>query len=277
MDRGILYFAKGEPFIEEAKLSAGQVKRVMPECPITIVADRAVDAECFDEVLLDESEFLKRDKPQALRRTPYERTIYLDTDTYVHQPIDELFDLLDRFGMGLRKNKSTVHVPENDDTDPNSDLPEGFPEFNAGVIPYRMTPAVEELLREWERLCHPDHEADQRSFRPALYQSAVRFTAIPNRYNCMYRNANVVTETVKVFHGPLVERGRNRVDLREALDKLNRSTASRLYYVYGNTLFVDPSPFALFKPWLRATQLRDLMRSHGLGETAHLAFEKLRR
>jgi len=248
---------------------------VMPETPISIVADRKPGADLFDEILLDTSAFEKRNKPQAMRRTPYERTIYLDTDTYVHEPINELFDLLDRFDLAVRRNKSEVHVPAVHNGGPNSEVPESFPEFNSGVVPYRKTPAMWEFLHGWERLCLPNHEWDQRSLRPALYDSSVRFTALPNRYNCMYRNGNVVSGSVKVFHGPLVERERNRVDLQEALGKLNRSTDTRLYYVYGNTLFVDPSPPALRKPWLRASQLWDIARSHGLRATTDVVLDEL--
>lgn len=274
-DRGILYFAKGDTFIKEAELSARQVTRVMPEYPISIVADREPDAECFDEVLIDTSEFSKRNKPQAMRRTPYERTIYLDTDTYVQEPIDDLFDLLDEFDLALRRNKGVCHIPETDETDPNADVPEGFPEFNSGVFPYRKTSAVRDLLREWERLCLPDHTADQRSLRPALYNSSVRFTCLPNRYNCMYRNDNIVNKSVKVFHGPLVNRESNRIDLREAVEKLNRSVDCRLYYVYGNTLFVNPSPTDLLKPWLRIAHLWDIFRDHGIRMAAGAALRKV--
>ncbi|PSP72909.1 hypothetical protein BRC86_11250 [Halobacteriales archaeon QS_3_64_16] len=275
MSSGILYFAKGKTFVEEAVLSAQQVANVMPEVPITIVTDREPDAECFEEVLFDTSEFAKRNKPQAMRRTPYDRTIYLDTDTYVDEPIDELFDLLEAFELGLRRNKSAMHVSEVGNVDPNAEVPEAFPEFNSGVIPYRKTAAVWDLLREWERLCLPDHGWDQRSLRPALYDSSVRFTSIPNRYNCIYRNDNVVSGSIKVFHGPLVTRGQNRVALQEAREKLNRSTGSRLHYVYGNTLFTNPSPPLLAKPWLLASQVWDLLRNRGAHATTRLVLRKL--
>ena len=275
MSRGILYFAKGDAFVEEAELSARQVVKVMPDIPVSIVSDREPDAECFDNVIIDTSEFLKRNKPQAMRRTPYERTIYLDTDTYVRDTIDELFDILDEFGLALRRNKAEVHIPEMDDSDPNAQVPDAFPEFNSGIIPYRKTAAVWGLLREGERLCLSDHNWDQRALRPALYDSSVRFTCIPNRYNCMYRNDNIVNGSVKVLHGPLVNRERNRVDLQEALEKLSQSANCRLYYVYANTLFVNPSPTILRKPRLRASQLWGILRDHDIRTTADVVFKHI--
>ncbi|PSP63670.1 hypothetical protein BRC77_06015, partial [Halobacteriales archaeon QH_8_64_26] len=201
-----------------------------------------------------------------------ERTIYLDTDTYVQEPIDELFDLLDEFEFAVRRNRDESHIPTDRSDDPNVGVSDAFPEFNSGVIPYRSTSAVTDLLEAWERQCLPDHESDQRSLRPALYHSSVTFTALPNRYNCIYRNDNVVNKRIKVFHGPLLDRCKNRIELREALRKLNASEACRVYYTYGNTLFVDPSPTFPAKLWYRGLQLRDLVSDRGVRETADLVF-----
>jgi hypothetical protein len=275
MNRGVLYFAKGAAYVNEATASARQVTEVMPEYPISIVTDREVDAECFDRVITDTSEFEKRNKPQAMRRTPYDRTIYLDADTYVQEPIDELFDVLDEFELTARRNRDESHIPAAAEDDPNTDVPDAFPEFNSGVIAYRRTSAVADLFREWERQCLPGHDSDQRAFRPALYNSSARFTSVPNRYNCIYRNDNVVNKRVKVFHGPLISREKNRVELREAMEKLNRSEECRLYHVYGNTLFVDPSPTVLAKPWLYATQLVDIARDRGIDVAVSLVLNEL--
>jgi hypothetical protein len=180
VNQDLLYFAKGETFVAEAERSARQAAKVMPEYPITIVADREPDVDCFDTIIIDKTPFEKRDKPRALQKTPYDRTIYLDTDTYLSDSIVELFDILDEFDLALRCARAQVHVPE------SSPLPDSFPEFNTGVIPYRSTAAMTEMLDDWERRCLPTHDFDQCSLRPALYHSDVRFTPIPNRYNCQY-------------------------------------------------------------------------------------------
>jgi len=272
MDQGLLYLAKGERFITEAERSARQATTVMPECPIAVVADRELDADCFDRVIVDESPFQKRDKPWALRQTPYDQTIYLDTDTYLHDRIDELFEILNAFQLGLQRNRDQAHVPA------DSPLPDAFPEFNSGVIAYRSTEGVLDMLENWERRCCASDEFDQRSLRPALYHSDVRFTPIPNRYNCQYHWDNIVEGPVKVFHGPLVDREARKVHVQDAISKLNSAHGLRLHYRWtehdgrGETegLFVDPRPSLLERGRL-------ILRRHGWGALLKAVATKLRR
>lgn len=238
-EHGILYFAKGEEFIEEAKISAQQANSVMPDCQITVVTDQDVTADCFDTVLGDESPFLKRDKARAMQRTPYDKTLYMDTDTYIDQPAWELFDLLDEFDLAVRKNRDCYHIPTGG-SEVVAGVPPGVPEFNTGIIPYRDTPAVMEMLADWEERCLQDHDSDQRTFRPALYHSDVRFCTLQNRYNCMYRNDNVVNGEVKIFHGPLVDRDRDHISTVVARQKLNQNTGFRIHRTFSGELFVNP-------------------------------------
>lgn len=263
MSRGLLYLAKGDTFVSEATLSAKQASAVMPDYPITVVTDREPEADCFDNVIVDSTQFEKRNKPQALRETPYDQTIYLDTDTYLTDSLTELYDLLGEFDLGVRRDREQAHVPE------KSSLPESFPEFNSGVIVYETTESVVNMLSDWEERCLPSHEFDQRSFRESLFYSDVRFSCIPNRFNCMYRYDDVVDGQVKIFHGPLVDRERNSIDLQEAIPRLNESGHVRLHYSWNGKLFVDPAPSLVTKVY--QTARRDGVRKVLLG-----AIRKLR-
>lgn len=270
-DQGLLYFAKGEQFVAEAERSARRTAAVMPDYPITIVADRAPTADCFDTVVLDESPFDKRDKPQVLQQTPYDRTIYLDTDTYLNDRIDGLFDLLDAFELGLRRSREQAHVPD------DSPLPEAFPEFNSGVIVYQSTDGVMSMLEDWERRCQASDQFDQRSLRLALYHSDIRFTPLPNRYNCQYHWDNVVEGPVKIFHGPLVDRDAKTLDLQDAISKLDGADGLHLYYTWNEhdveetaTLVVDPTPSL-------SDRIRLILRQQGVGELLKVTAEKLRK
>lgn len=266
MTRGMLYLAKGPTFRTEATRSAEQLASVMPETPVSVVTDGGIDEEPFDEVIRDPTGFELSDKPWALQQSPYERTVFLDTDTYVDRDLSGLFDLLDRFELAVRRNRDQSHVPPPSKTD----VPEAFPEFNSGVIAYRQTRAVRELLRTWEQRCRPEHGFDQRSFRTALYRSSVRFTPLPNRYNCMYQYDNVVDGEVRVFHGPLVERDReqNGVDSEEARAKLNESGAFRFHRTYRGSLLVNP-------PLPVATKLRSIYRQRGARATVSAVLQRL--
>ena len=265
-NRGILYFAKGDEFVKEATISAHRVKSVMPECPIALVADQKPSADCFDDVILDETPFLKQDKARAMQRTPYERTLYLDTDIYLEESVSEMFEIIDKFDVAIRQDGDLIHIP-GDENEIVDGVPPGVPEFNAGVILYRDSKSVMDMLEDWESRCLPEHEWDQRSLRPALYHSDVRICPLEHRYNCMYRYDNTVSGSVKVFHGPLLDRERNRVDLDVARDRLNRSTEFRIHRRYMNTVLVDP-PIA-FTTRLR-TQIdhfKEVLREDGIRPT----------
>lgn len=266
-DRGILYFAKGSPFVEEATVSARQTKSVMPDCPITIVADREPADDCFDRVLLDETDFLKRDKPKAMQRTPYERTLYLDTDIYLERPVWELFDILEDFDVAIRPDRNLAHIPKDADA-PVDGVPPGVPEFNGGVIAYRDAPSVMEFLADWESRCRPGHDWDQRTLRPALYHSDTRICPLEHRYNCMYQADNTVDGEVKVFHGPLVDRERKRVDIDTARDLINRTDEYRIHRTYMDELLVDHSPPITTRIPILARHFYSVCRERGIGEAA---------
>ncbi|MBV0925204.1 hypothetical protein KTS45_13445 [Halomicroarcula limicola] len=266
MERGILYIAKGDEFVQEAIISAQRTKSVMPDCPITLVADHDPTEDCFDRVLLDESPFLKRDKAAAMQRTPYERTLYLDTDIYLEQPVWELFDILDDFDVAIRMAREMAHIPTGGSTTVDG-VPPGVPEFNGGVIAYRDTETVMEMLADWASRCLPEHEWDQRTLRPALYHSDVRLCPIQNRYNCMYRFDNKVVGEIKVFHGPLIDRERNSIDTNTAREKLNTTEGFRIHRNYLNTLFVDPPLPLTTKARISVRRFYELFREQGLRET----------
>ena len=92
---GVVYFALGERYLAEAALSAASVRQHMPGLRTAIFCDGQVPAALFDmRDRLVPGLPMKRQKMQALLRSPFERTLYLDTDTLIADPVWELFDLL---------------------------------------------------------------------------------------------------------------------------------------------------------------------------------------
>jgi len=159
---GVLYVATERPrFVTEAQHSAESLRRSMPDIHITLFTDRAnsVCAPPFDAV-----EYLPRvdgigsswgwgllNKVRACAQSPYERTLFLDTDTRVLTPrIRELFALLDTHEIALARCELAESLCQ--------DL-YGRPMFNAGIIAFRRTPRVAALLQAWQEL----HEAHLRA------------------------------------------------------------------------------------------------------------------
>jgi hypothetical protein len=148
------------------------------------------------------------DKPLALsgHRANEERTLFLDTDTRVCGNLMEMFALLDAFEL------ATAHAPirfgPRQPAALRTRAPGAFPELNTGVIAYRETRAVRELLDAWSSLHRETLQTrdgrrlgDQATFRVALYHSDVRFAVLPPEYNCRFTFPTYLHGPVRILHG----------------------------------------------------------------------------
>ncbi len=201
-DRGVLYVATGRRHLGEMLASAESVRRQMGSLPIVLHTDQQnFSADVFSEIRwIEKPRHSFIDKIAPLRDTPFERTLFLDSDTYVCAPITDLFDVLDRFELAL------AHAPLRHDR--HFVTPNCFPELNTGVMAYRKTPAVDALLADWLRIYEKEiaetgkMDSDQPAFREALYRSDVRFTIIPSEYNLRtVMPAAVGRCAVRIIHG----------------------------------------------------------------------------
>ncbi len=183
---GFIYAATGKSYIEEAALSAGSFKQAMPNTDISIFSDDpnlAQEFACFDQVFeIPNPAFGPSDKFFALQNSPYEKTVFVDTDTWCVDQCLELFRILDRFELGV------THAPVRAMNFVPNGVPRCFPEANTGVIAYRSCNAVIALFEQW-RHTYADFnqrkqiQRDQLSFRKALYFSDVALTILPPEYN----------------------------------------------------------------------------------------------
>ena len=144
--RGILYIATGEAFRREAMTSARSIKAVWPDMPTALFCDGPVDADCFDLIEIIEAEGDNIDKVRHIARSPFERTIFLDTDTFCLQAFPEMLDLLDCHDLVITHESgkfSTRRIGTDAETYIKvGDVPDSFPEFNSGVIAFRRDPKV---------------------------------------------------------------------------------------------------------------------------------------
>jgi hypothetical protein len=206
---GIIYVASGTSYIEEACQSARSVKKHMPNMPITLFTHTSIEDTVFDDVVLDErlgsGRSPKEGKVGCLSRSPYDRTLYLDTDTYVCTDICDIFTLLDTFDLAVAHDPARLYYSGGEYP---SNLPESFPELNTGVILYKNTSKnVVNLLSSWKEkygsMCKEENERDQISFREVLYNSNVRMTVLTPEYNCRFGFPLYLDGPVKIIHGHL--------------------------------------------------------------------------
>ncbi|MGH8048892.1 MAG: hypothetical protein ACREKL_16745 [Chthoniobacterales bacterium] len=201
-DIGFLYIATGPRHLGEMLASVRSVRRHMPGVRIAVYTDQSgLPAELFDEIRAIENprhSFI--DKIAPLCDTPFERTVFLDTDTVVCAPVGDLFELLDRFDLAV------AHAPYRHDRP--FVTPNCFTELNTGVMAYRRTDAVKTLFQDWLKTYEKEvaetgrMDSDQPAFREALYRSPVPFYVLPTEYNLRtVMPAAVGRCKVRIIHG----------------------------------------------------------------------------
>lgn len=219
MQRGIVYVAAGEAFLEEAVQSAASAKRHNPELPVAIVADRDVTSTHVDTVMeLSDPAYSWVDSVLPPRESPYERTLLLDTDTYVCGPLKDLFALLDRFEIAVAQCPvRRAELSEQPYAYTADGVPDSFPMYQCGVMLYRDSPGVNALFDRWLAIYDEHAGGDgvsftQPAFRQALFESDVRFATLPPEYNCRFQRGGYVQDRVRILHGHRSQQEFERID-----------------------------------------------------------------
>ena len=215
----------------------------MPELPVLLHTHDPVDHPAIDSVVTDQvtedAEEAKAHKIDCMADTPFERTLFLDTDTHVLDRIDELFELLNAFDLGVAHAPNRLYFGDGEypgERDYPSDRPECFPEMNTGVMVYESESAsVQSLFRAWQDRYETMKEVgatrDQISFREVLYDSDVRFSVLPPEYNCRSEFPVYLEGAVKIDHA-------RHPDPQLAEQVLNETTLRRTRrpWMFENTL-----------------------------------------
>jgi Nucleotide-diphospho-sugar transferase len=220
---GVLYIATGPKYVREALASIRSVRSVMPWLAITLMADAVPEApDAVDVRIIPNAAFGFRDKVKYIDASPYEKTLFIDTDTYVCGDLSECFDLLDHFDLLVAHDALRV-------TTPNPGIGLAFPELNTGVIFYRKCEATGRFFANWWRVheaasaANPRRFPDQVSFREVLLNSGLRIHVLPPEYHCMVWQASYVYGPVKILHG------RQDFPLHEVAREVNAATGPRIF------------------------------------------------
>lgn len=177
--RGFIFAATGPKYITAARRAAKTLRRHMPDAWIDLFADEPPEDPVFDrEHRLADSYF--RPKIEALRRTRFERTVYLDTDIVTLMPVPELFDTLDHceIAAALGVSRMRIHMR------PKFRIPRALPVLNTGVICLKASSRMQNFLRAWESALRARGErVDQAVFRRMIYRQRIRLFPLGYEYN----------------------------------------------------------------------------------------------
>lgn len=101
---GVIFCAGGKArYIDEARFAARSVKKYMPDLPIALFTDQPVKKGREFNFVFESHDY---DHPQKLKmhgmlHSPFERTLYLDSDTLTQGDFTELFGFLDFYDIGI--------------------------------------------------------------------------------------------------------------------------------------------------------------------------------
>jgi hypothetical protein len=222
--------AIGEDHVAEAARSSQSAKEHMPDIRTAIAVDNTdYDLTAFDDVLLlDDNKtetidgrtwFVNSTIPPDL--SPYDKTIFLDNDTYLTDSVYEVFDILDQFELAIAR------TPGHPD-DGIEDLPDVWSHYNCGVIAYKNTTGVKDLLEKWDNiywdlLDEQEDYKDQPAFARALYKSDIRWYELPREYNVRVPRRGKLAGKAKIIHG------RHKIGLENIARQLNRTDNLRVF------------------------------------------------
>lgn len=206
----MLYSCSGEAYIAEALRSARSSRR-HHALPHLLFA--SADVDDAPELTIERFEASANpyvDKIANIRRSPFERTLYLDTDTFVVDEMAHVLALLDRFDIAV-----AYSTEGRGPVDPG--VPPAFYEFNTGVLALRASDRVSAFLQSWEEtyvrwLADGDPfpvpgkgsrggRADQLAFRRCAWEHDVRLFVLAPEYNFRLGFPTAVAARVRLIHG----------------------------------------------------------------------------
>ena len=229
MNRGFVFKTTGASHINEAAFSASRIKDIMPNVGVSLITDQDVEVDVFDTVIHCDS-LQKNYSNKILRpeQIPYQKNVFLDTDTYVYEPVPELFEVLDQYDVSATICNSRTKIP---------DMPDAFREYNSGVYAFRKSQQTKSFFQLWEEKYWDwngsrNIEEDQPSFTYSMHNSDVEFCPLPREYNCFAHSIGYLGTNAKILHG------RPQKTLEDAGAYINKypKNSKRIFYSYPKML-----------------------------------------
>ena len=233
MSTGYLYVAIGEKHLRECRISLTSLRKHDSTAHVTLVTDKiSPTCDLFDNVIVQTEETHRPYlyKIRGVQATPYEYTLFVDTDTYFCANCQELFNLLQYYDVAVApcpNDNSAVFDEQNQ-------IVEGYYPYNTGIIAYKKKGGTDLFLEKWADayIRHFDkYIHDQPPFVEALLYCDVKLYVMSTIYNARTPYPSMfIGKRVKIIHGrhrnyPRIERILNRKHLH------NRVWYPRLQWV----------------------------------------------
>ena len=233
--RGVVYISTGDKSYTEALISARSLKRFNPDLPVTIYTDDRDSDPIFDNFeVIENPVFSVQDKALNIWKTPYEETLYIDSDTFVTGKLDDYFDVLRYCDFA-----GTIESARGFWYDGKLDMPRALCDINGGVLCFKNTPAVISTLKQW----HSEYEKtavwleeygpdnwfltnDQPSLRKLIWSNRdIRVAILPDEYNALRLFGTRLWGEALIVHG--------RGDIERIADEMNADSGDNRVFLQG--------------------------------------------
>lgn len=191
---------------EETRRSLASLRRVS-SLPAAVVTDRPWEGDpCPDRFLIRTNAAGFAAKPRHMyEASPFEETLFIDSDTYVAADVTPVFGLLRHYDIGVRFGGPQLN---------EEDGLELHTQCNSGVILFRRSAAVEEVFALWNseydralKELPPARDArgfgDQRFLAIAIAKSRARPVHLAEYLNFTLFDTLVTYSPPLVLHGRL--------------------------------------------------------------------------
>jgi len=218
---GYLYIANGRVYVDEALNSVASLRRVEPEAHVTLVTGEPFESPLFDRVIVEpfEVDSWKSGLLYKVRHmyasSPYDRTFFVDSDTYFCDSCRELFHLLDFYDL-------CITDAQNDCSEIRSGngVLRGYFPYCTGIMVFRKSDANRQLFQSWLEIYETkmsQYQHDQGPLAEALLNATAKLYVARNIYNAKLNyHVSYMASKVKIIHG--------RADDYEAVRKALNST-----------------------------------------------------
>lgn len=195
--KGVLYIATGKRFLDLALISYHYLRKVEPEIKVAVYTDHKnfEEASKYFSIVkcLENPSYSYNDKIDGLAKSPFEKTIFLDSDTIpIRKFSQQVFHALDYYSVVARSGMGFNLEWE------RTNYPECLTQFNTGVIAFNSSKCVS-LFNTWKKIRTENTEShDQPSFRAAILEEKIHIGELSASYN--YLDSNFLVDTVKIIH-----------------------------------------------------------------------------
>lgn len=211
--RAAFWIVGDNGYIKEADRSAASLRRHHPDIEYHLftpnVNAKAKHIRYIHKMPKRQHEFWYLDSTRyfliAGKQLYGKACVYLDSDTHICEPIDDLWRMLERYDF------AGAYAPGRQTQDIRGNVPATFPEINIGVLAFYPSAVVIKLFENWYEHYFQNEEFyrnnDQAPLRHVLWQGVreggeeLRLGILPIEWNLRFGFGTSFRGKVRVLHG----------------------------------------------------------------------------